>query len=78
MHHGSLISANFPLCNCVWLVVLPLVDVKLVDSDHVQALGQTVAIIVYRMTVDKHIRVFNCLRACFPKLFLKVLHALLR
>jgi len=46
---------------------MPIADVKRVESDHLQALGQTAAVIVYRMTVDKHITVFNCLRACFPK-----------
>jgi hypothetical protein len=66
VHHGSLIRANLPLCNCLWLFVMPLADVKRVDSDHVQALGQTVAVIVCRMNVDKHITVSNCLRASFP------------
>ena len=69
VHHGSLIRANPPLCDCVWLVVMSLADVKRVDSDHVQTLGQTVATIVYRMTVDKHGTMFSCLRACCQVVF---------
>jgi len=69
VHHGSLIRANLPLSNCVWLFVMPLADVKRVHSDHVQVLRQTVAVIVYLMTVGEHVTVFSCLRACFLVLF---------